>query len=515
MKTSALASSGTHAAVIRPTCVLAACRKTRVPTKIGKGTSLACAERSGRMPLGSLFPACRTGRQTARNLLISFFTSLIGIVSLAALTFAQDANSQGNAGPQNTAAPLTLTLQDALARARKINPEYHAALTEFGIAKEDRVQSRAALLPNLNYNTAFLYTEGNRTATARSPTGRFVGANGVHEYVSQGNAHQVISLENVAQYRRARAAEAVARARAEIAARGLVVTVVKAYYGFIVAQRRYASVQRAAAEAQHFLDISQMLEHGGEVAHSDVVKAQIQAQQQQRELQEAELEMSRSRLELAVLVFPDFNQNFAAVDDLQTPEPVPSFDEVQSAAGRRNPELRAAIAALNQAKQEVAVAWNGFLPSLGFDYFYGIDANQFAARAPDGTRNLGYAATASLQLPVWNWGANRSKLKQANLRREQAHIELTATQRELLSNLRIFYNEAQTARAELDLLSQSADLAAESLRLTTLRYQAGEASALEVVDAQNTRTQSQNALNDGQVRFRVALANLQTVTGSL
>jgi len=439
---------------------------------------------------------------------------VLGIVSMA-WAFGQDAISQVNVATdpqQNTAAPLTLTLQDALARARKINPEYHAALTELGIAKEDRVQSRAALLPNVNYTTEFLYTQGNGTRT-NAP--RFITNNAVHEYVSQGNAHQVISLENLADYRRTRAAEAVARARAEIATRGLVVTVVRAYYGFIVAQRKYASVQRAAAEAQHFLDISQKLEHGGEVAHSDVVKAQIQAQTQQRELQEAELEMNRSRFELAVLIFPGFNENFAIVDDLQTPEPIPTFAEAQSAAGRKNPELRAAMAALNQARQEVAVAWNGFLPSLSFDYFYGIDANQFAIRAPNGDRNLGYAATASLQLPVWNWGANRSKVKQANLRRQQANIELTATQRELLSNLRIFYNEAQTARAELDSLNQSAELAAESLRLTTLRYQAGEATALEVVDAQNTLTQSRNALNDGQARFRVALANLQTLTGTL
>src|SRR5438132_4979886 len=442
---------------------------------------------------------------------------LLGIVSMA-WAFGQDATSQANvaADPQqNTAAPLTLTLQDALARARKINPEYHAALTELGIAIEDRVQSRAALLPNVTYNTAFLYTEGNHT-----PTGRFVAANGVHEYQSQGNAHQVISLENIADYRRTRAAEAVARARAEIATRGLVVTVVRAYYGFIVAQRKYASVQRAAAEAQHFLDISQKLEHGGEVAHSDVVKAQIQAQTQQRELQEAELEMNRSRLELDVLIFPDFNENFAVVDELQTPEPLPEFAEVQAAAARKNPELRAAIATLNEAKQEIGVAWNGFLPSLSFDYFYGIDANHFAVNEFDPVssrvvRNLGYAATVTLQLPIWNWGANRSKLKQANLRREQAKIELTATQRELLSNLRIFYNEAQTARAELDSLTQSAELAAESQRLTTLRYQAGEATALEVVDAQNTLTQSRNALNDGQARFRVALANLQTLTGTL
>jgi outer membrane protein TolC len=422
--------------------------------------------------------------------------------------------SQNNTSGAPSNAPLTLTLQDALQRAKKNNPEYHAAVTEFGLAKEDRVQSRAALLPSVNYNAAFLYTEGNGTAAVR-----FVANNGVHEYISQGNVHQEFSLANIAEYRRSAAAEAVARARSEIAARGLVVTVVLAYYGFVVAQRKYSTEQQAATEARRFFDISQKLEHGGEVAHSDVIKAQIQSNQQQRDLQEAELEMNRSRLELAVLVFPDFNESFSVVDDLQMPEPVPSFPEVQAAAANKNPDLRAALAALQQTDQEVKVAWNGFLPSLAVDYFYGIDANHFAVNGIDPStglpvRNLGYAATATLQLPIWNWGANRSKVKQADLRREQARVELSFAQRQLLAKLQTLYNEAQTARAELESLDRSAELAADSLRLTTMRYQAGESTVLEVVDAQNTLTQARNAFNDGQARFRVSLANLQTLTGS-
>jgi outer membrane protein TolC len=427
---------------------------------------------------------------------------------------AGNSSQQGTTGaPSN--APVTLTLQDALERAKKNNPEYRAAMTEFGVAKQDRVQSRAALLPSVNYNAAFLYTEGNGTASSR-----FIANNGVHEYISQGNVHEDISLVNFADYRRAAAAEAVARARAEIAARGLVVTVVQTYYGFVVAQRKYSTVQRATAEAQRFLDISQKLEHGGEVAHSDVIKAQIQTNQQQRDLQEAQLEMDRSRLELAVLVFTDFNENFSVVDDLQMPEPLPTFPEVQAAAANKNPDLRAAVSALQQANYEVKAAWNGFLPTLGLDYFYGIDANHYAVYQTDPTtglqvRNLGYAATATLQFPIWNWGANRSKVKQADLRRQQARVELSFAQRQLLAKLQTLYNEAATARSELESLNQSAELAAESLRLTTMRYQAGESTVLEVVDAQNTLTLSRNAFNDGQVRFRVSLANLQTLTGTL
>jgi outer membrane protein len=424
---------------------------------------------------------------------------------------AQDA-VQGAAG--SATAPLTVTLQDALTRARANEPQFRAALTESGVAHENAVQSRAALLPGVNYNAAYLYTQGNGTNT-----GRFVGANGVHEYISQGTAQQSFSLQGIAEFRRARAEEALAKAKLEIASRGLVSTVVAAYYGSVVAQRKYATAQRATSEAERFLDITQKLEHGGEVAHSDTIKAQLQTQQQQRTLQDAQLEMDRSRLELAVLIFPSFNENFTTVDDLENIAPLPSYEEAEKSAGEKNPQLRVAIASLHAANQEVAVAWNGFLPSLTLDYAYGIDANQFAVNGLEpGTqariRNLGYSAAATLQLPIWSWGAGRSKVKSAQLQRDQAKLELSFAQRKMVADLKTFYAEARIARSELESLRQSAELAAESQRLTTLRYQAGEATVLEVVDAQNTLTTAQNALGDGQIRFRVAVSNLQTLTGN-
>jgi len=186
---------------------------------------------------------------------------------------------------------------------------------------------------------------------------------------------------------------------------------------------------------------------------------------------------------------------------------------VEVAAKKNNPELRAALAALEVANHQVTAAWGGLLPSLSLDYFYGIDSNQFAVRT-DGVRNLGYSTVASLQIPIFSWGADRSKLKQAEMRRDQAKLELSHEQRQLLAHLRQFYVEASMARSEMESLASSAEMAADSLRLTNLRYQAGESTVLEVVDAQNTLTQARNAYDDGRVRYRVAVANLQTLTGS-
>ena len=428
----------------------------------------------------------------------------------AALSSVVHVSAQEAQPASSSQAPLTLTLQDALTRARANSVQFQAALTDQGIAHEDKVQARAGLLPSVNFNNEFIYTQPNGT-----PSGVFIANNTVHEYLSQGDVHQVIGYTNYADYRRARALEAVARAKAEVAKRGLVVAVVQGYYGLIAAQRKYANVQQAATEAQQFLALSQKLENGGEVAHADVIKAQIQSNDRQRDLREAQLAMDKSRLDLAVILFPDFNLNFTVVDDAQLAPPLQSFDEFVKAAETKNPDVRASSASFQAAKFEVTSAQSAYLPTLTLDYFYGIDAPHFAAHEPDGTRNLGYAVTATLNIPIWNWGATRSKIVQANLKRKQAQRELTMAQRKLQADMRELYAEAEAAHAELELLKNSADLAAESLRLTILRYQGGESTVLEVVDAQNTLTQARNAFSDGEVRARTAVANLQTLTGTM
>jgi len=162
----------------------------------------------------------------------------------------------------------------------------------------------------------------------------------------------------------------------------------------------------------------------------------------------------------------------------------------------------------------VAAARAGYLPTLSFDYFFGIDANQYAIYNRDHQTNAGSVAQGTLTIPVWNWGATRSRVRQGQLRLDQARLELSLAQRQLLANLHSFYVEAQVASAQIDSLRRSLDLSTESLRLTLLRYEAGEVTVLEVADAQSTLVQARNAYDDGLVRYRVALADLQTLTGA-
>jgi outer membrane protein TolC len=435
---------------------------------------------------------------------------------LACLLAAAPATRSAAAG-QPAPADNPLTLSAVLDLARANSQQFRAAQLASDLAAEDRKQGKAALLPSLSGFTQYIYTQPNGT-----PSGVWVPNDGPRVYAMWLNVHgDIFSFAKWNEYRSATAAEAVARAKAEIAARGLVATIVTNYYGLVAAQRKLASAQQGLAEAQRFLEITRRQENGGEVAHSDVIKAQIQVAQRTRDAQDAELALLKGRLGLSVLVFPDFRDTFSVVDDLQTMMPLLPLTDVKATAAANSPDLRAAESSVQQETMGVGVARGGVLPSVSFDYFYGINANEFATHStptpenPSGVNLLGSVFQAQVTVPLWNWGAAQSKLKQAQLRVQAARADLTLAQRQLQASVSTFHREAEIARDQVASLRESLDLSTESLRLTLLRYQAGEVSVLEVVDAQTTLIQARNAYDDGLVRYRVALAALQTLTGTL
>jgi outer membrane protein len=424
------------------------------------------------------------------------------------------------ARPAGTAAPPALvTLQDALDRAQRLDPGLRSAALDAEIAREDLLQSKAALRPSFGYTGQYLGTQGN----GLNPSGRYVSNDGVHLYRSWATVHQDLSPNTLtkADYQRAGAAQAVANARVEVSRRGVAVTVTERYYALVVSQRRYATAQQAVQQAQRFLEITQQQERAGEVAHSDAVKADIQTQQQRRHFQEVTLEMENARLNVAVLISPTLDENFTVVDDLDSARSLPPFEELRAMAERENPALRAANELLRQSAFDVRKARNERLPSLGIEGNYGIEANAFklhstVAAAPQlgPLPNLGYFFTVTLSVPIFDWGTAGSKVRQAQIKQQQAGTELSLAQRQVIGSLYASYNEAVAARSIVDLARSAADLATESLRLVTLRYQAGESGVLEVVDAQNTLIDARNAYDDAQVRYRLAVAALTSVAGS-
>jgi outer membrane protein TolC len=438
------------------------------------------------------------------------------------LTLGAQAGASGSIASSDAAngVPVSISLEHAIALALKNDPAYGLSKAERESALLDRNIARSALLPQASINNQYLYTEPNGLlnqagqGVSAQPAPRFIANNAIREYASQIVVTETLSGASLIDLSRTRALAAKATADLELSRRDLVLNVVTAYFGAIAADDKMHVAERANDESRSFDELTRKLEGGREVAHADVAKADLQMQQGMRELDDARLAAEKARLDLAVLLFPDPRMPYTLAGGAGLPT-LASRAEIEAAAGRNNPDLRSALEALRASEAEVRAARAGYLPTLTFAYNYGIDAPQVAVNGPDGARNLGYSAMVGLDFPVWDWFATHDKVKQSQLRKRAAEVTLTNVQRVLIAQLEEFYDEAKIANDHLASLEKSVTTAQESLRFTKLRYQAGEATALEVVDAQTALRLAETARADGAVRYRVALANLQTLTGTL
>lgn len=439
---------------------------------------------------------------------------------------ASSASAQALSAPKNLEpAPTAISLGEAIHRAITNEPNFAAAKAEQRAASLDRGIARAALLPGAVYHNQVLYTQPNGASNSAGPKGSqpapiFIANNAVREYASQAVITETIGFAQIANVRLADAAAMRAAAELEISRRGLVVGTSNLYFSLLASERKLLVLESAVEEARAFVALAQKREAVREVAHADVIKSELTLQQRSRDLAEGVLARDRAQLELAMLLFADPLTPFT-LDPPATSQTLPALSDVQAAASRHNPELASAFAALQQREAEVLGAKAAYLPDLGLNFTYGIDGTTFATRAPYDSdagrnpRNLGYSLAATIDIPVWDWLSTERRVKQSEIRREAVRVALTAAQKRFIVDLKDTYAEAQTAQNQLASLADTSRSAAESLRLTKLRYSSGESTALEVVDAQTTLYAAQIALADGLLRNEQTLAGLQSLMGTL
>jgi hypothetical protein len=229
----------------------------------------------------------------------------------------------GRTGPRAALGTAAITLDDAIARARTNEPTFAAAVAASPQRSARSAPSRAPrCCPASNYLNQYLYTQGARcplrmlicaaNASAQS-TGTY--SHPLDSAIHRQQLGARVRQPGPGERDHRRAAVQCGQPRLRFACRchggagdrprGLVASVAGLFYASSTADRRVAVAQRAANEAASLTKLTQQRETAREVAHADVVKAQLQQQQRDRDLADAKLNAEKARLDLAVLLFPD------------------------------------------------------------------------------------------------------------------------------------------------------------------------------------------------------------------
>ena len=241
---------------------------------------------------------------------------------------------------------------------------------------------------------------------------------------------------------------------------------------------------QAVDDVEGYLALVQLRQQAGVPATDDQLRTRARASRARVELLRVGRALDEARVELCTLLGRAPEAALAVVP-LAPPPPAPTTDWQQA------PDLVAADRAVEAMAAAVAVARAGRGPQLDLELNAGAEpvlGPSFDAPANTG-RGLGAEGLLTLSLPLWDHGLTRARIDQAQVQarmagtqaeqaRRQAHAAWAQAQAEL--------RDLQTEQARQQELVPQADdawLYAPSL------YRGGQGSALDVLDALDTRTE--------------------------
>ena len=416
-------------------------------------------------------------------------------------------------GSQTTAS-RTLSLEQAVTLALDNAASLQQAQFDELSASEDVKQARAALLPQFSMPLTYW---GTTPSTVRQPgdplTFSFVSSSAINESVGALSTTGTIDIAGRlrATLRRSQELLAAAHAGTLAARRNLVLETIDSFYGLVLARERRRLADEALALAESFAAGLNEQSKRGSAEDVDVFRARSAAHSRRDELAQARLAESVAMSQLRVLTGIDYHTYIAVVRLTDNVPKVSDFLDYREDLVLSRPELTQISAQQRAAIEDARAARRELRPQLTYTLNAGFDAANFK---PLG-RYSGGDAIITLNVPIFNFGASKSRETQARLRARalQAQHEFAVA-----GFKQEFYAARAGALSALDRISdaaQAATAAQKNLSLMFGRYRSKQSTLLEVIDAQSnyaaTRLEYYQAIAD----YHSARARLEVEPGGM
>lgn len=131
----------------------------------------------------------------------------------------------------------------------------------------------------------------------------------------------------------------------------------------------------------------------------------------------------------------------------------------------------------------------------------------------DLTGGLHWTLGVNVEMPLWNWGETRAKVKKAESEAEQAAIQLRKTEDAIRLEVRQAFLDLEKAQKDIEAARAALTTALESFRLARASYRAGEGTNTEVLDASTALSRARANHAQALFDYDVALAALRRATG--
>jgi len=416
-------------------------------------------------------------KQTLVKMLIVFFVPMFIPLGRAR---AQDAKA------------LKLTLQEAVQLALKQNPQVLIANLSLAQSVQDQNMARAGLLPQADFQTVDRAMRYNIYALFGSKFPGIAQHGGPFQFFQAG-PNFGMPIFDLTLWRRLQSARQGIRASAaqETTVREqMALLVVSQYLGGMRAGAAVVAAKSRVDLAQALYDQASDLQKNGVGTGLDTLRANVELQNEKQRLIEAQTEEEIALYGLVRLLNLDPHQKVELADQpsfFQTPEFLASESIEQALATR--PEMKMLEAREKVARLAIRAASESRLPSVNLGGDWAYQGLSLASSIPS------YTFQVSFDVPIITSGRIHAQIARSNLELKKVVQERSDLRDQIALEVKTGVAQLESARHEVEVANLGVQLAQEEVTQARDRFQAGVASNIEVITAQDALARA----NDNQI----------------
>lgn len=373
-----------------------------------------------------------------------------------------------------------MTLDAMFELIRETSPEVLFEREKIRRALEERIQERAALLPQVSLTASQI-----RQQFGLGFAGEQFDSKPFDSFTTRLELSQTLfDSERYANYKLARLEHAIARMDYEAVYQDILDRAVNLYFTQLRDLNQKKIIEGDIARSRELLQLANDRFEAGAGMEIDVTRAKSRLAGDERELWTAKVNIQSSILQLKTLLDMnldlDLKLDESLIDHLEAP---PHFEDYRikgSALIDLRPELAAQKKRLDQAKlTRKAASWQR-LPSIELFGNWGYDSNDAFQDRQNEIWLLGIQAS----MPVFEGLRIQAQKRNANAALQQQTYQMRILEREVEREFRTALFEMNARYKEIDLAGQEVKFGHIEVKQAFLRYHEGLIDNRELIEAQ-------------------------------
>ena len=459
-----------------------------------------------------------------------YASSLLILLAAAQLAAGQSATQRTTQGAARPAITPTLTLDEALALARRNNPTYLQSLSGKTRAAAAVKSAYGAFIPTVNSNLSSGYREGRPQNFGGVSFGAVSSTLSTNMSIDASLDLSPGTWLNTGQQKLGQgAADADADNAGMLLRQGVV-----SQYILALQQAALARLQDSLlGNTQAQLDFAKARLAAGSATDLDVRRAEVQVGQQRVSALQAHNQAEVEKLRLFQQLGVPQPGDVELVTVLPVTAPTQSLDQLLGDARQSNPAYRATKLREEGANVAVRRAKAQYLPNVSLSasisgytqkyvegsYVAGLPAaQQPSAQAADArfpfdfTRNP-YTVSVGLSYPLFNGFRREQQVQEAAASQSDAAYSVRAQELKLTADVTAAYLTLQADVQSVALNGTNALTAREALRLSEERYKVGLNTIVDLIQARADFTRAENDRIAAIFLFHRDFAALESAIG--